>query len=165
MHLWWKIKSELERDRNDFKANLRIIQDYGALLLVLLLENNSSRTVWVEEAVVVLADLGASWQTSIEIGQAKLLIRQNVGPSETLEVSPVNAIYEAAGMPQGRYSSLLHVDVRYRLDEKWSHKSLGQYKIEMGALMLRSFRHSRWYEKKVKPTPQLDSVTRFSQKR
>ena len=153
MHLWWKIKSELERVGNDFKANLRIIHDYGALLLVLLLENNSSRTVWVEEAVVVLTDLDASWQTSIQNGQAKLLIRQNVGPSETLEVSPVNAIYEAAGMPQGRYSSLMHIDVRYRLDEKWCHKTLDPYKVEMGALMLRSLRHSRWYEKKVRFTP------------
>jgi len=150
MHPWWKIVSQLEQVQSRFSANLRIIHDYGAMLLVLLIENNSNRTVWVEEAVVSLTELDADWQTSTENTQAILGVRQSIGPHEILELSPVNTIYEAAGRPQGKYSSIMHIDVRYRVDDKWCHKTLDAYKIKMGALMLLGLRHLRWYEMKLK---------------
>ena len=77
-------------------------------------------------------------------------VRQSIGPHEILELSPVNTIYEAAGRPQGKYSSIMHIDVRYRVDDKWCHKTLDAYKIKMGALMLLGLRHLRWYEMKLK---------------
>ena len=156
---WWKRKTELERVESDFSANLRIIHDYGAVSLDLQLVNGSSRILWVEEAVVVLADLDANSQTSIASGQACLAIRQNIRSNEMLELSPVNAIYDAAGTPQGKYSFLIYIDVRYRVDEEWCHKSLDPYKVQMGALMLRSLRHLSWRGKRVTFPPMSPSLS------
>jgi hypothetical protein len=112
--------------------------------------NNASVTVWVEEAIVVLTDLDATWQTSIPTGQAKHKIRQNVRANESLVLSLVGAIYDAAGRPQGTYSCLVCIDVRCRVGEEWFSKTLDTCKVEMAALEVLGLRRSRWYEKKVK---------------
>jgi hypothetical protein len=103
----------------------------------------AGKTVWVEEARVVLADLDATWQTSIPTCEAKHAIRQNVRANESLELSLAGAIYDAAGRAQGRYSCLIFVDVRCRVGEQWFNKALDTYKLEMTGLKARGLHRKR----------------------
>jgi hypothetical protein len=67
---WWQRKG-LASEHIKIKPTLRILRDNGWVSLDLLLVNEASMTVWVEEAKVILTDLEATWQTSIPPGQAK----------------------------------------------------------------------------------------------
>jgi hypothetical protein len=147
-----KTRTESEHIEIKFASQLRINRLDGGVSLNLLLVNDACVTVWVEEAMVVLADLDAIWQISIPIGQARHEIRQNIRANESVELSLVRAIYDAAGRPQGRYSCLIWVDVRFRVREEWLNKTLDSYKVEMTALKVLGLRRSRWYEKKARPS-------------
>lgn len=148
---WWrKTRTESEHSGNDFAPKLRNIRDDGWVSLELLLVNHASVTVWVEEAIVVLTHLDANWQTSIPTVQARHEIRQNVRANETLGVSLARATYDAAGRPQGTYSCLICIEVRYRLGEEWFSRTLGTYEVEMAALTVLALGRSRWYEKRVR---------------
>jgi hypothetical protein len=150
---WWrKTRTESEHSKNDFAPKLRINRDDYGVTLELLLVNDASVTAWVEEAKVVLSDLEVIWQTSIPTGQAMREIRQNVGANETLGLSLARAIYYAAGRPQGIYSCLICVDVRYRLAEEWLNRTLDTHKVEMAGPAVLGLCRSRWYEKKVRPS-------------
>jgi hypothetical protein len=150
---WWrKTRTESEYIENDFAPKLRINRYDDRVILELLLVNGSSVTAWVEEAKVVLTDLEVIWQTSIPTGQARREIRQNVRANETLALDLARAIYYAAGRPQGTYSCLVCIDVRYRIGDKWFNKTLETYKMEMFGLNARGLRRSRWYEKRVRPS-------------
>jgi hypothetical protein len=147
---WWrKTVSESKRIEIKFAPQLKINRHDGAGSLDLLLVNDAGMTVWVEEALVVLADLDAIWQTAIPTCQTQHEIRQNISAEESLELSLVGAIYDAAGRPQGRYSCLISVDIRCRVGDEWFNKTLGASRIEMNTLKVLSLRHSRWYEKRV----------------
>ena len=139
---WRKTKSKPSPadSQTDFSALLRIFRQDGWVYLELLLINLSEVPVWVEHATIVLSELEANWQTSISTGQAKHPIRQNVGPDDTLRVSLAGAIYDAAGRPQGKYSSLVITTVRYRVGDKWFNQTLDVYRVEMGALTVFSLR-------------------------
>ncbi len=149
----WRRKNETESEQIEvaFAPELRIVRNDGWVSLELLLANDANVMVWVEEAIVVLTDLDANWQTSISTGQAKHEIRQNVRGNESLGLSLAGAIYDAAGRPQGKYSCLISVDVRYRVGEAWFNRTLDTYKVEMAALTVFELRRSRWYEKKIRP--------------
>jgi hypothetical protein len=134
----------------DFSAGLRAFPDDGWVYLELLLGNRSHASVWVEDAVVVLSELEANWQTSVSTGQARHEILQNIRPNDTLRVSLVGAIYEAAGKPQGAYSCMVFADVRYRVGDEWFSRSLEGYRVEMAALTVFRLRRSWWFEKKVR---------------
>ena len=108
-------------------------------------------TAWVEEAKIVLTDLKVIWQTSIPTSQARREIRQNVRAHETLALSLARAIYYAAGRPQGTYSCLICIDVRYRLGEEWFNRTLDTHRVEMTGPAVLGLRRSRWYDKKVRP--------------
>jgi hypothetical protein len=149
--LWRKTRAESEYAESSFAPELRIIRDDGWTSLELLLVNNATMTVWVEEAKVVLTDLDANWQTSFPTGQASHEIRQNVIAKEMLSVSLAGAIYDAAGRPQGRYSCLAYIDVHFRFDDDWFSKTLETYKVQMGALTVLGLHRLRWYEKKARP--------------
>ncbi len=150
---WWrKIRTQSGLSKIDLAPKLRIIRDDGWVSLELLLVNDASIPVWVEEAIIILTDLDAIWQTSIPPGQATHEIRQNVRANETLSLSLAGAIYDAAGRPQGTYSCLISVDVRFRLGEEWFNTTLDTHMVEMTALKVLSLRRSRWHDKKVKPS-------------
>jgi hypothetical protein len=149
---WWrKMGAESEQTQIDFATKLRINRQDGVASLELILVNDANMTVWVEDAIVALTDLDASWQTSIPPGKARHEIRQNVRANESLELSLANAIYDAAGRPQGRYSCLISVDVRCRVGKESFNKTLDPYKAGMTALMVLGLRRLRWYEKRVRP--------------
>jgi hypothetical protein len=148
---WLKVETESEHSEIDFAPRLRIVRNNGWVSLELLLVNDASTMAWVEEAMVVLTDLDATWQTSVSTGQARHEIRQNVRANETLALSLARAIYDAAGRPQGAYSCLICVVVRYRLGDEWFEKALDACRVEMAALTVLGLRRSRWYDKKVRP--------------
>ena len=101
-----KNKPESKSAQIKFAPQLMFSRKYGWKYLELRLVNRSSWTVWVEEANIVLADLRAILQTTAPTGEARYQILQNVGPNETLGLSLAVSINNAAGRPQGRYSSL-----------------------------------------------------------
>src|ERR1700680_4709627 len=83
---WRKIKTETDHIEIDLAPKLRINRYGGGVSLDLLLVNDAGMTVWVEEAIVLLTDLDAIWQTSIPTGQARHEIRQNIRANKSLEV-------------------------------------------------------------------------------
>ena len=150
---WWrKTRTESQLSENDFAPKLRINRENDRVTLELLLVNDASVTAWVEEAKIVLTDLKVIWQTSIPPGQARREIRQNVRAHETLALDLARAIYHAAGRPQGTYSCLICIDVRYRLGEEWFNRTLDTHKVEMAGPAVLGLCRSRWYEKKVRPS-------------
>jgi len=147
---WRKTEPEPGGSRIDFSARLRDFRDDGWVCLELLLVNRSNVTVWVEEAMVVLSELETNWQTSISTGQARHEVLQNIRPDDTLRVSLVGDIYDAAGKPQGMYSCLVFTNVRYRVGDEWFNKTLDVYRVEMAALTVFRLRRRRWFGKKVR---------------
>jgi hypothetical protein len=145
----WRAKPAPGGFQIDFSAGLRVFPDDGWVYLELLLVNRSNVSVWVEEAAIVLSELEANWQTSVSTGQGRHEILQNIRPNDTLSVSLVGAIYEAAGKPQGTYSCTVFTDVRYRVGDEWLNKTLEGYRVEMAALTVFRLRRSWWFEKKV----------------
>jgi hypothetical protein len=148
---WLKVKTKSEHGEIDFEPRLTIVRDNGWVSLELQLVNDASMTTWVEEARIILTDLDATWQTSIPTGHARHEIRRNVRANETLRLSLARAVYDAAGRPQGAYSCLTYVVVRYRLCDEWFDKELDACRVEMAALTVLGLRRSRWYDKKAKP--------------
>ena len=150
----WRLenKAESKSAKIKFAPKLRITREDGWQYLELQLVNHSSWTVWVEEASVGLADLDANLQTEVPSGQARHEILQNVSPNEALSVSLAGAIYDAAGRPQGQYSCLVHIHVRYRVFGEWRDAELETCRVEMEALSVFGLRSGRWYDKKIKQT-------------
>ena len=159
--LWrQKNKAESKTAKIKFAPKLRITREDGWQYLELQLVNRSSWAVWVEEASVVLADLDANLQAEIPSGQARLEILQNVSPNEAFSVSLAGAIYDAAGRPQGQYSCLVLIDVRYRVFGEWRDAELETCRVEMEALSVFGLRSARWYDKKIKQTNRrIDLIT------
>jgi hypothetical protein len=145
-----KNKAESKSAQIKFVPKLSITRDDSWAYLKLLLVNRSSWTVWVEEATLVLADLDANWQTEVPTGQARLQILRTVSSNNTLSLSLARAIYDAAGRPQGPYSSLVLTNVRYRVFDEWCDAKLETCRIEMAALTAVGLRSARWYDQKMK---------------
>ena len=147
---WRKTKCDANLALIDFSVRLRVFHDDGWVSLELLLINGSDATIWVEHATVALSDLEAKWQTTDPAAQTKHKIRQNLGPHDTLRISLAGAIYDAAGRPQGPYSSIVHTFVHYRLLDKWLVAEVESCRIEMAALSVLNLLRPRWYHKKIK---------------
>jgi hypothetical protein len=143
---WRKSKLAPGDSPTDFSASLKVFRQDGRVYLELLLVNGSDYSVWVEEASIVLSELEANRRTSISTGQSELQILQNIGADETLRVSPIGAIYDAAGRPQGKYSCLVFASVCYRIDNEWFNHALDTYRVEMGALTVLRLRRTRRLE-------------------
>jgi hypothetical protein len=150
---WRKTKPEPADSQTDFSALLRIFRQDGWVYLELLLINRSEVTVWVEKATIVLSELKANWQTTTSSGQAKHDILQNIGPDDTLRVSFVRALYDAAGRPQGKYSCLVSIKVRYRMGDEWFNQKLDTYRVEMAALTAFSLRREERAKNGLRPGP------------
>jgi len=150
---WRKTKPEPGGFQIDFSAQVRLFRQDDWAYLDLFLVNRSHVTVSVEEAVVVLSNLEANCQTSISTGQARLKILQNIRPNETLGVSLVGSIYEAAGRPQGRYSCMAFTDVHFRVGDEWFKKTLDACRLEMAALTVFRLRRPRLSLPKIPSVP------------
>jgi|SRR5712671_4803741 len=148
---WWrKTNSGSGQAAKKFTPNLTLNRNHGWTSLELLLVNNTSMTVWVEEALVTLIDLDTSWQTAIPTGRAKLTVRQNIRAGESLELSLAQTIYEAGGRPQGGYSCLISSNVWYRVGDESFHKILGTFQVKMTGLKPRSLQRLRWYDNRIR---------------
>ena len=117
--LWQKNKAESKSPPIKVAPQRATIRGDGWKGLELRLVNRYSKTVWVEEASILLADLDATMQAVVPTGQARHAILQNVEPNETLSVSLARAIYDAAGRPQGPYSCIVLANVRFRVFNDW----------------------------------------------
>ena len=125
----------------------------GMVTPALLLTNNSSASVWVEEIEIFLADLRADEQVTQPSCSGTLKIRQTVPAHDLLPVSLAACIYKAAGEPQRHYSCVLSSTVRYRIDEEWFETELQVYRIRMIGLIAASVRRERNF---VPPSPSQD---------
>jgi len=145
-----KGRDETKAAQIKFRPELQIITENGWANLSLALVNQSSFTVWIEHANLALAGLDARFQASNPTGHFKQQILQNVGAKETLNVSLANAVYDAAGRPQGPYTCLLLVNVRYRVFDEWSDVRAATCRIAMTAINVTDLNGARWYDKKMK---------------
>jgi hypothetical protein len=154
-HFWirllhWRQNNKSDSFQLEVAPKLAIRRGNGWGYLELFVANRSNRTVWVEEATVILADLNSVAQFEVAPGQARHEIRQNVGPNDTLSLSLNVAIYNAAGRPQGPYSCLVRTDVRYRVFDEWRNAKLDTSQVEMAGLVPVGIHNARWYNKKIK---------------
>lgn len=134
----------------DIRPQLIFARDAVGGSLTLAVTNRSRIAVWAEEAKLVLSDLEAELQTSTATGQAILKIREFVAPKETLYISFVEALYDAAGRPQGEYSFVASTVLQCRADENDEEKfetSLPSYRARMVALGPIGLRRMRWFDK------------------
>jgi hypothetical protein len=145
-----KNKAATKSAQIKFAPELRVVRKDGCAYLELHLMNRSSWWVWVEEATVVLIDLDTESQTETSIGEAKLKILQNIGPSEELSVSLSRTIYDAAGRPQEPYSCFVLTNVRYRVFDEWCNAQPEPYRVEMEALSVTGLRRAHRDNKKIK---------------
>jgi len=142
-----------ESSQCDIQPRLVLARDEVMGSLNLAVTNRSRLGVWAEAAKVDLAHLDADGETSAPTGQAILEIREFVGPTETLHVSLVEAVYDAAGRPQGVYSCRVSTVLRYRAhnDEEEFEVPLPLYRVSMIALVPISLRRMRWFDKPARP--------------
>jgi hypothetical protein len=162
----WRRKNRPESKSAQIKFAPQLIlrRKDGWKYLELLLVNGSSWTVWVEEAGIVLANLRAILQTEIAAGEARCEILQNVGPNEKLGVSLAEAVDNAAGRPQGKYSCLVTTNVRYRVFEEWCDVKLETCRVEMAGLLAVGLSRARWYDRRIKRINGLVDLTKREHK-
>jgi hypothetical protein len=106
--------------------------------------------IWVEDASVVLTHLDAKLQSAATPGSVTQQVLQYIQPKESLNVSLANAVYDAAGRPQGPYTGLLQANVRYCVFDEWSEAATADCRIAMAAINAIDLNPARWYEKKVR---------------
>src|SRR5580704_1266138 len=97
----------------DFRPSIGFTRQDGWQSVALLLENKSDTHVWTEEIEIGLTDLVADHQTSEASCQEIQKIHQTVQARDTLPISLVELIYNAAGRPQRKYSCVLSSIVRF----------------------------------------------------
>jgi len=145
---WRRKKDEdIPANRKRFRPVLGFTRLDGGESLSLLLTNDSSERVWVEEIELFLSGLKADQQASEPSCHGIQKILQAVRSGDMLPVSLAQAIYNAAGSPQRRYSCLLSSVVRYRIGEESFEKTMDSYRIQMNGL-----KASRVY-REGKPSP------------
>ena len=144
-----KGREETKAAQIKFQPQVEIVREDGWADLSLLLVNQSSFTVWIEHANIALADLNAENQTTTPIGHHIQQVLQYVGPKETLCVSLANAVYDAAGRPQGPYTCLLLANVRYWVFDEWCDVRAATCRIKMAAINVTDLHGARWYDKKM----------------
>ena len=112
--------------------------DKRAGSLDLVLENRSNIDIWAIEAEVILVKV-ESYGEVYRPAPVTLNISELVEPTEILRVSLINTVYNAAGRPQGVYSTTLALKLRYRTcefnDEQPLERSLPRYRTTMTGLV------------------------------
>lgn len=147
----WRRKGsdETKAAQIKFRPELQIIRENDWANLSLVLVNQSSFAVWVEHVIIAMADLDAIHQTTTPVEHLKQEILQKVEPKETLCLSLANAVYDAAGRPQGPYTCLLLANVRYWVFEEWCDVRAKTCRISMTAISAMDLHVARWYDKKM----------------
>lgn len=143
---FWRRKRDEDTpaNRKRFRPVLGFTRLDGGESLSLLLTNDSSERVWVEEIELFLSALKADQQTSEASCHGIQKILQAVRSGDMLPVSLAQAIYNAAGSPQRRYSCLLSSVVRYRIGEESFEKTMDNYRIQMNGMKAsRVYRESK----------------------
>jgi hypothetical protein len=144
---WRRKGGETKAGQIRFLLQLQIVRDDGWHNLCLSLVNQSSFMVWIEHASIALADVNAKHQTATPTGSITQQILRYVGAKETLQVSVANAVYDAAGRPQGPYTCLLLANVRYCVFDEWCEAAAGTCRIAMTAINVIDLHSARWYHK------------------
>jgi hypothetical protein len=147
-----KNRADTKAAQIKFLPELEIARDEGWANLSLSLVNKSSFMIWVEDANVALAHVDAALQSSAPSRSITQQILQYVQPKASLNVSLANAVYDAAGRPQGPYTGLLQANVRYCVFDEWSEAATAPCRIAMAAINAIDLHPARWYEKKVRIT-------------
>jgi hypothetical protein len=121
--------------------------------LNLAMTSRSYIDIWVEEARIDLQDVETGGERYNPV-QAVLKIRELVAPSETLHVSLINTVYNAAGRPQGVYSCIISTALLCRTDGASGEEfcqSVSPYRARMIALVPLSLQRIGRFDKL--PTP------------
>jgi hypothetical protein len=157
----WRLQdhNELNPQRVEFVSKLRLNRSDGWAALELFLKNRSQASVWVEDATLILTELDTSSHIALPSGQARHQILQDIQPNDELSVSVAEAIYDAAGRPQGLYSSLVFTNIRYRALNQWCGVQLETCRIEMDALTAVDLHRVRRYDKRMKNVNGLFDLT------
>lgn len=118
----------------DFRPCVGYTKLDGMASLSLLLRNQSSEYVWVEQVEILLTELKAEDQTAEATARGVQSVRQRVSPGDTIPISLARVIYNAAGDPQRKYSAVLSSNLRFRIGDAWMARTLESYKIRMMGL-------------------------------
>jgi hypothetical protein len=113
------------------RSSLELTPQDGWRLLNLAVANRHDTKVWVERAAFIITDLDANMQGGLADGCGLVEIRQFIRSGENLCISLIEAVYNAAGKPQGVYSFALSCTVRYRLGERWLESESPVFQVEM----------------------------------
>jgi hypothetical protein len=132
-------------------ASLELTPQDGWRLLNLAVVNRYDAKVWVERVAFVLTNLDADMQSGPASSSGALDVREFVRSGEALRVSVIEAVYNAAGKPQGVYTFRFSAAVSYRLGDAWLDSETPAYQVEM--VRLSSMRLRR-----VRPTAQTQGV-------
>jgi hypothetical protein len=144
--------AEPEDRRIARQIRLGIVCDNIGGSLSLRVTNRSQLGVWVEAAHVNVIGLDQPDQASEPTGHAVMEIHEFVGPSGTLQINLVDAIYVAAGRPWSLYSRAVSIVLRCRTQNQAQEfdRSLPLYRVKMIALFPISLRRLRWFDKRAK---------------
>lgn len=134
-----------------FRPRIGFTRLDGMVSLSVLLDNESSEHVWVEEIEIFLSDLKADQQASEASFRGIRKIRQMVRSGDMLPLSLCEAIYKAAGDPQRKYSCVLSSVLRYRIGDERFEKNLENYRIRMAGLTASGISRER------KPVPSIQA--------
>lgn len=121
------------------------------------LENRHDTKVWVERAAFVITALRAEMPGAPAPEQGCLKIRENLRVGEALRISAIEAVYNAAGKPQGNYSFAFKGAVRYRLGDRWMEAETPACSVDMIRLSAKRVRLER-------NNPALDSQSALTAK-
>jgi hypothetical protein len=147
-----KGKDETMAAQIKFQARIEMVRQDDWVNLVLQLINQSSFTVWIESASVSLVDLDVQHQFATPMGCFTHQVLQYIEPKEILAVSIANAVYDAAGRPQGVYSCRMLASVRYSVFDEWCEARASGCRIQMAAMNVLDLQRARSYNKKIENT-------------
>ena len=125
------------------RSSLELIPQDGWSLLNLAMVNRHDSKVWIERAAFILEDMDADMQSGPAFGKGSIDVREFVPSNEALRISLIEAVYNAAGKPQGVYTFRLSAAVRYRLGERWLESETAPYQVDMVRLSSIRLRRTR----------------------
>jgi len=129
---------------------LEATPQHGWSILSLVLTNHGGSKVNVEAATIFLSDLDAEMQSGAANREASILIRQFVGPRESLRVGLIESVYVAAGKPQGVYSFRLSGVVRCGLGGTATDARIPQYDVRMIRLSVMRIRRVKERDERLR---------------
>jgi len=114
-----------------FRPRIGFSRFDGMQSISLVLENESTERIRVEEIEISLTDLIAEDQTANASCRETLRIRQTIEAEDALPISLAGVIYKAAGDPQREYSCTMSSVLRFRIGDESFERNLADYRIRM----------------------------------